>query len=214
MITSQDRNWKSEPGGRQLYKGHKISEDDQIFETGFENKRDKAVHISEYDRLLVVVEPGETRHVESRNAMTTYAPWSRLVFSGKDKIHFTENKQWKFPFPDMLMLEVVNTDGALSESLRFGNKFYSLYRHIPRFIPVSYDDMVWCFVARLEKKLVGKKIKEGDYFIKKTVAEYVKTLRSKKEIASIEQKLFAKKADKQKADMEKYEQEIKSKQGE
>jgi len=77
----------------------------------------------------------------------------------------------------MLMLEAVNVDGTATEGLQVGGQVYQLYKNIPRFVPIDHRDTVWCFVEKVERKLVEHKEKSGDYFVKKMVLEDVKTLR-------------------------------------
>jgi hypothetical protein len=184
-------------------------EGDILFETALENRKSVPVRVQEYGRPFLTIEPGETRCVESRSALTSYARWNRIVFAGKT-IRFTENPAWKFPFQDKLMLEVLNSCGPTGESIRIGGKFYPAEIGIPIFVPVEHDDLQWAFVARLEKKLVEKREKQGDYFIKKIIPEWTKQLRSKREIAAIEKQLFSKRAEKLAKDQEAYEKKIRS----
>jgi hypothetical protein len=168
---------------------------EKLFKTRLENKREIPVIVEEYGRILLKIGPGEVRNIESRSPMTSYAPWSEIVFSGTDKISFTENKEWEFPWPEMLMLTVLNVDGQACEGLYFGGKLYDCYRGIPRFVPISYADKNFYFVERLEKRLVERKVKDGDFLVKKMVLENIKTLRSKREIKEIEKKVLAEAAE-------------------
>jgi hypothetical protein len=159
-----------------------------LYETAFENKRKTVVDVFEYGQLLVRLQPGETRHVESRSPKTSYARWSRVTF--KDgKIDFDENREWRWPFAGMLALEFCNVDGTATEGLQIAGETYQADRGIPKLIPVSPYNTPWCFVEKIERKLVEHKERSGDYFIKKKVLEDVKILRSKKECKEIERKL-------------------------
>jgi hypothetical protein len=172
-----------------------------IFETRFVNKRDSAVRVFEYGRELIRLQPGEARHVESRSPKTSWARWSVVKFSGDDKVSFDENKDWRWPWPDKLMLEFVNIDGTASEGLMIAGQVYQSDKNIPKLIPISPRDTSWCFIQKIERKLVEHKIREGDYYIKKKILEDVKTLRSRKECRDIEKQLLLEVTEKAKAEM-------------
>jgi len=175
-----------------------------IFDTRFVNKRDSVVRIFEYGKELVRLEPGETRHVESRSPKTSYARWSELVFKDQGRVSLTENKAWEWPYPDMLMLEFLNLDGTATEGLLVAGQIYHSEKNIPRLIPVSPSDTNWCFIQKIERKLVEHKIREGDYYIKKKILEDVKTLRSRKECRDIEKQLLLEVSEKAKAEMKRH----------
>jgi len=175
-----------------------------IFETQFVNKRDSVVRIFEYGRELVRLESGETRHVESRSPKTSFSRWSELVFKDQGRVSLTENKSWEWPYPDMLMLEFLNIDGTATEGLLVAGQIYHSEKNIPRLIPISPRDTSWCFIEKVERRLVEHRIKEGDYFIKKLILEDVKTLRSKKECKDIEKQLLLEVTEKAKAEMERH----------
>jgi len=160
-----------------------------VYETRFTNKRDSAVRVFEYGKELVRLEPGEARHVESRSPKTSFSRWSELVFKDQGRVSLTENKSWEWPYPDMLMLEFLNIDGTATEGIQVAGQIYHSEKNIPRLIPISPRDTSWCFIQKIERRLVEHKIKEGDYYIKKLILEDVKTLRSKKECKEIERKL-------------------------
>jgi len=160
-----------------------------VYETRFTNKRDSAVRVFEYGKELVRLEPGEARHVESRSPKTSFSRWSELAFKDQGRVSLTENKSWEWPYPDMLMLEFLNIDGTATEGIQVAGQIYHSEKNIPRLIPISPRDTSWCFIQKIERRLVEHKIKEGDYYIKKLILEDVKTLRSKKECKEIERKL-------------------------
>lgn len=160
----------------------------QVYETAFQNKRSTVVDVFEGGQLLTRIEPGETRHVESRSPKTSYARWSRITFKN-GKIDFDENSKWEWPYPGMLMLEFLNVDGTGVEGLLVAGQVYQSEKGIPKLIPVDHRDTSWCFIEKVERKLVEHKVREGDYFVKKRVLEDVKVLRSKKEIKAIEKQL-------------------------
>jgi len=159
-----------------------------VFETRFVNKRRIAIDVFEYGQTLVTLQPGEARHVESRSAKTSFARWTKVTFK-EGKVDFDENSQWAWPWPDMLMLEFLNVDGTARESIQIAGEFYKSDKGIPKLIPISPRDTSWCFIQKIERKLVEHKIKEGDYIVKKKILEDVKTMRSKKECKDIERKL-------------------------
>jgi len=160
-----------------------------IYETRFVNKRKIAIDIFEYGNVLLILQPGEARHVESRSPKTSWARWSQVTFSKEDKVSFDENREWRWPYPDMLMLEFLNVDGTAREGLRVGGEIYHSDKGVPKLIPIPPSDTNWCFIEKIERKFVEHKIKEGDFLIKKKVLEDVKILRSKKEIEAIKRKL-------------------------
>ena len=160
-----------------------------IFETRFVNKRDSAVRVFEYGRELIRLQPGEARHVESRSPKTSWARWSVVKFSGDDKVSFDENKDWRWPWPDKLMLEFVNIDGTASEGLMIAGQVYQSDKNIPKLIPISPRDTSWCFIQKIERRLVEHRVREGDFIIKKKVLEDVKFMRSRKECRDLQKQL-------------------------
>jgi hypothetical protein len=160
-----------------------------IFETRFVNKRDSAVRVFEYGRELIRLQPGEARHVESRSPKTSWARWSVVKFSGDDKVSFDENKDWQWPWPGQLKLEFVNLDGTATEGLLVAGQIYHSEKNIPRLIPISPRDTSWCFIQKIERRLVEHRVREGDFIIKKKILEDVKTPRSRKECRAIEKQL-------------------------
>jgi len=159
------------------------------YETEFKNKRKENVHVQENRRTLCIVPPGESRFVESFDPRTTYARWFKLTFKDDDKISFDENHTWKWPHGTSLCLEALNIDGAPTESFPVAGEYYYCYKGIPRLVPVDIHDRKWVFIARLEWRLVEHRIKDGDYYIKKSVLEMIKTPRSRKECRAIEKQL-------------------------
>jgi len=174
-----------------------------IFETKFVNRRDSVVRIFEFGKELVRLEAGEARHVESRSPKTSYARWSELVFKDQGRVSLTENKAWEWPWPGMLALEFCNVDGTASEGLMTAGQVYHSEKNIPRLIAISPSDTNWCFVERIERKLVEHRIKEGDYIVKKLILEDVKTMRSKKECRDLQKQLLLEATSKAKEEMEK-----------
>jgi hypothetical protein len=178
------------------------------YETKFVNNRPDPVRVLEYGRLLLFLQPYETRHVESRSPLTSYAPFAKVVFQPGDKVFVHANKEWTWPFPDQLCLEVLNVDGSANESLRIGTAYHALYKGIPRMVPVSFQDKTWAFVEKVEIKLVEKKVKEGDFFVKTQVLEKVLTLRPEKEAKLIREKMLAALDEKQAKDRAKEAEKI------
>lgn len=133
---------------------------------------------------------------------TSYARWSVVTFKENGKVDFDENREWRWPWPDMLALEFLNVDGTATEGLRVGNQIYQSDRGIPRYVPISPSDTTWAFYAKVERKFVEHRIKEGDYFIKKKILEDVKTERSKREIKKIKELLLDEAIEKTKREME------------
>jgi len=164
----------------------------QIFETKFENRRKETVRVWEQGRVMLTIKPGEVRHVESTSPFTTYAPWKAITFSGEDKIHFSDNPDFTFPWPGKLRLEAVNLDGAEVERMNFGtSQYYDLYKGIPRFIPIDYDNINWYWIEKVEKKFRVESSRQGDHIVKLRILHLEKTLRSRKEVKAIEARLVA-----------------------
>jgi len=176
----------------------------QYFETEFINKRKSTVIVEEEGRELLRLEPGQKKFVESRDASTSYAAWSKIVYRENGKVDLHENHAWKFPLPeDKLMLTILNIDGKDTEQFYMsGNTFEPVlaYKNVPRFVAVDIHDPQWAFIARMEIRLVEHKEKSGDYFVTKHVLERVKTLRGPKEVKAIEKLLVEEAIAKAKAD--------------
>jgi hypothetical protein len=174
------------------------------FETEFRNSRSTVVDVFECGRVLLTLQPGESKFVESRDPKTSYAPWYRIAFANGDKIRLEENRSWRWQtaYPGLLMLEVLNVDGCGVEGFYVDQKCWDCYKGIPRYIPVSLRDTNWCFVAKIERRLVEHKERDGDYIVRKNVLEDVKTMRSKKEIREIEKQLLNEAAERAKQEME------------
>jgi len=165
----------------------------EYYETEFVNKRKSSVDVLEDGKTLLMLAPGQSKFVESRDAGTSYAPFLKVVFKEDGSVKLDENHAWKFPNPNgRLMLTIHNINGNETESFYVGGELHRCYKGIPKFIPVSFDDAAWAFVEKMEIRNVEHKDKQGDYIVRKTTVEKVMTMRSKKEIASIEKRLYDK----------------------
>jgi hypothetical protein len=100
------------------------------------------------------------------------------------------------------MLEALNVGGAATESFDVAGEYYHCDKQIPKLIPVDIHDKKWACIARLEWRMVEYKERDGDYIVKKTVLEMVKTERSKKEIKKIKEQLLDEAIEKTKREME------------
>jgi hypothetical protein len=171
------------------------------FETEFVNKRETAVEVQENGRVLLRLEPGQSKFVESSSAKTSYSPWYKIEFRDKGRVELYENKAWVWPYPDVLMLTALNEDGAASEGLQVDGKYWECYKGIPRYIPIAITS-TWAFTSLVKCVEVEEKVKDGDYF--KTVKElrWVKEARSRKETRDIERELVRAAVEKAKAETE------------
>ena len=165
----------------------------EYWETEFVNKRKSPVDVQEDGRTLLTLQPGEAKFMESQSAFTSYAAWYKIVFKD-DKVDLHENKAWSAEraWPGQLVLTILNSAGAPCENFYVGGVLQNCYQGIPKFIPVTFDDAEWNFVARMEIKMVEHTEHQGDYIIRKNVVEKVKTMRSKSEIKAIEKRLYDK----------------------
>jgi hypothetical protein len=163
------------------------------WETKFRNERRSAVDVLEGGgRTLLTLEPGQTKFVESKDAATSYAAFDEVVFKENGEVKLHENRAWRWPNPNgLLMLTIINRDGAQCECFRIGGDPVHAFKGIPKFVGVDIHDTAWAQVERLEVMNVEKKIREGDYIVKRTTLEHVKTMRSKKEIRAIQERLLA-----------------------
>ncbi len=178
----------------------------QYWETKFRNERTSSVEVLESGgKVLLELQPGQTKFVESRDPSTSYAPWDEVTFKDDGSVKLHENRAWRWPGPpDKLMLTILNRDGANSELFYVGAaEPVHCFKGIPRYVAIDIHDTPWSSVERLEIKLVEHKAKEGDFLVKKNVLEHVRTLRSKKEIRAIEQQLLDEATAKAKADLAK-----------
>jgi len=164
----------------------------QYFRTTFENKSKGTIFVNEDGKELLRLEPGQKKFVESKSAVTSYSPFERIVYEKDGTMKLTENPDWKWPGPpDQLMLTILNTDGAGSELFHVAaGEPVICYRGVPRYVAIPYWDAEWRYVEKLEIKFIEHIEKTGDYIKRKNVLEFVKTMRSKKEIASIEKRLI------------------------
>jgi len=164
----------------------------QYYETKFENKSISTVVIDEDGRELLRLEPGWRKMVESQSPLTSYAAWSKIVYEKDGTVKLTENPDWKWPGPpDQLMLTIINRDGAGSEMFHVsGGEPVICYKGIPRMVAIPYWDAAWRYVEKLEIKNVDSIEHSGDFIVKKKTLQYIKTMRSKKEIAAIDKHLI------------------------
>jgi hypothetical protein len=164
----------------------------EYYETEFVNKRKSSVDVLEDGKTLLMLAPGQTKWVESQSPGTSYAPFLKVVFKEDGSVKLDENRAWKFPNPNnLLMLEIVNIDGAGSETFYLGmGEPVRCYKGIPRFVGVDIHDAEWAFVEKMEIRNVEHKDKQGDYIARRTTLERVKTMRSKSEIKAIEKRLY------------------------
>ncbi|MCJ7588871.1 MAG: hypothetical protein MUQ00_13360 [Candidatus Aminicenantes bacterium] len=157
------------------------------------NKTKSTIVVNEGGRELLRLEPSQKKFVESRDPGTTYAPWSRIIYEKNDTVTLKENHDWRFPLQaGQLMLTIINRDGHDIEQFYLsGNTLEPVlaYKNIPRYCCVNIHDPTWAFISKLEIKLVEHTEKNGDYIVRKSVVEKVKTMRSKSEIKAIEKLL-------------------------
>jgi hypothetical protein len=158
------------------------------FETEFCNKRDTVVHVQENGRVLLVLEPGESKFVETNTPKTSYARWSKITFKAQGEVKLDENREWQWPYPGLLMLTALNVDGVETEGIQVDGKYWECYRGIPRHIPTTISSP-WAFIERVRFVQKTEKIKEGDYFKTVTKLVWLKELRGKKERRDIERQL-------------------------
>ena len=163
----------------------------QYYQTEFVNERKIAVSVYENDQVLLKLAPGDKKYVESKDASTSYAPWSRIVFKEDGKVQLEENPAWKWPGDkDKLMLEIINVDGCDSELFYCGGEAVRCYKGIPRFVGISYEDTSWNIVKKLEIMFVEHIEKDGDFIARKKKLEQVRTLRSAHEIKEIKERIL------------------------
>lgn len=165
----------------------------QYFETAFINERKVSVSVLENGgQVLLTLASGEKKFVESKSPETSYSPFSKVTFKEGGKLQLEENPAWKWPGPaDKLMLEIINVDGADSELFYVGaGEPIRCYRGIPKFIAIDVNDTTWNAVARLEIRLVEHVEKNGDYVVRKSKLEQVRTPRSASEISEIKKRIL------------------------
>jgi hypothetical protein len=122
----------------------------EIFITIFRNKRDDPVMIDDYNGVLFTLKPGEGWELKSTSPRTLYSRFSEVVFRKGDVIDVKENRAWKNPYADFWCLELVNVDGAHSESFQIQtpreagevvglspNGYIEALKGFPRIIPVD-----------------------------------------------------------------------------
>lgn len=161
------------------------------YETQFLNERKSSVTVLENDQVLLTLEPGARKFVESKSPETSYAPFSSVVFKEGGKVELEKNPAWKWPGgADKLMLEILNVDGCDSETFYCGAEPVRCYRGIPRYVAIDVNDTSWNIAARLEIKLVEHVEKNGDYIARKKVLEQVRTLRTPSEIKAIKERIL------------------------
>lgn len=174
-----------------------------LYETEFVNRRSSTVEVLEGGRVLLTLQPGERKFVESRDPGTSYAAWRKVVYT-KGGVDVQENRDWRFPLPEgWLRLTIVNVDGAPSETFYVGAmEPVQCYRGIPRFVAVDYHDSNWALIERVELRLVEHREREGDYVVTRRRLERIITPRSKREVREIQRRLLAEATEKARRDLE------------
>lgn len=165
----------------------------EYWETEFSNKRKTGVEVQERGQTLLTLAPGETKWVESNSAKTSYSPWFRITFKEDGKVELEKNPAWVLSnvYPGQLILEILNIDGGNAETIYDGKgEPIVAYKGIPRYVPIEIWDRSWNSVAKLEIKKIEKIEHEGDYVVRKSKIEQVKTMRSKSEIDAIKKQLL------------------------
>jgi hypothetical protein len=172
------------------------------YETEFVNKRKEQVTVMENGRVLLTLQPGESKFIESFDPKTSYSPWYRLTFKDEGVVKLEENRAWKFPYPGQLRLTAINEDGVICEGLRIDQTLYDCYLQIPRYIPVDYRSP-WAFFEKVRYVQQEEKVKDGDYFRTVKKLEWIKERRNRKEIKDIEKRLVEEAIERAKAETEK-----------
>ena len=122
----------------------------EIFVTIFKNKRDVPVMIDDYNGFIAKLKPGEGYELKSTNARTLFSRFSEVVFRKGDVIDVKENRDWKNSYAAFWCLELVNVDGAHSESFQIQtpreagevvglspNGYIEALKGFPRIVPVD-----------------------------------------------------------------------------
>lgn len=165
----------------------------EYWETEFKNERQQRVSVLENEgQVLLTLEPGARKFVESKSPSTSYAPWFRITFLANGKVQLEENRAWRWPgSADKLMMTIINVDGADSETFYVGaGEPIRCYKGIPRFVAIDVNDTTWNTVAKLEIKLVEHAEQNGDYVTHKKVLEQVRTPRTASEIKAIKERIL------------------------
>ena len=122
----------------------------EIFVTIFKNKRDVPVMIDDYNGALFTLKPGEAWELKSTSPRTLYSRFSEVIFKKGDVIDVKENSDWRNPYRDFWCLELVNVNGAHSESFQIQtpreagevvglspNGYIEALKGFPRIVPVD-----------------------------------------------------------------------------
>jgi len=159
-----------------------------VYKTELVNKRDDPAVLWEGGKELIKLRPKSECFIESWSAHTSYAPYSKVTFERNGRLSLTK----RHGFPDLLkaapfVLELINIDGASSESIRVNDAYVEVVRDIPRRVAVWIGDPLVVYKKIVWKKRTVKEPIPGNknYLTTRTIIEKQLVPRKSSEIRKI-----------------------------
>ncbi len=166
-----------------------------IFSTKFENQSDKPVRILENGKVFFRLASGEHVTKHAIDPAKTYAPFSRVLYLKNGEVEVKKNSEWTPPawWGDALVTEFLNLTKVEVQGIRVNGELVDVYRHIPRYTPITQLNSEFALVAKAVWQDVTRKEPDpatrGLYMRAVTVTEMVKVPRPNGQLREIEKRL-------------------------
>ena len=132
---------------------------EKSFVTTLTNDTKKSLEVMEQDgSILVVLEPGQSFNVESRNPRTMYARWSHVTWKRDGSVSFLMRTDWREPDRGRWVLTCLNQDGEAKEFRQIGEERICLPKGIPVIVTclLTSDLVMFRSLTIVSKKILTK----------------------------------------------------------
>jgi len=159
------------------------------FCTELVNDTRKALNVYERDgSILVVLNPGQSFEVESRNPETLYSRYSAVVWKADGKVSFVARTNWREPERGRWVLHCLNQDGEPTEFRQVGEERVCLPRGIPVKVtcPLTSDLIMFKELTIVRKRIMVKFDHQPGYLLHRWVVRDEKMPRPDSELKALE----------------------------
>jgi len=157
------------------------------YSTEFTNDTKKALNVYELDgSILVVLAPGQSFEVKSRNSETLYSRWSAVVWKADGSVSLIARTDFREPERGRWVLRMLNQDGQPAEFRQCGEEQICLPRGIPVLVSVPLTDQLVKFKElTICRKRIMVKANEPGYAAFRWIVRDEKTPRPDSELKAL-----------------------------
>jgi len=160
------------------------------FWTTLINKRKGRLVVTTPDGTpIVVLAPGQQHRICAGDPKFLYSRFSRVTYLPGGKVEFNINSDWKSPWTDQHVIELLNLTRP-EQIISIDGNFYTALCGLPTLVPISVNDPL-IETARVTWKLMTRKFTDdGRYVQRVTRVEQVKEPRGRKEMRAIKKEIL------------------------